>query len=99
MKEQINPDYYKNKKIETYEAIVSQLSPLEVIGALKWQIMKYMMRFGEKHGGDIDASLTDTSKAHWYMEKLIQYLNDLKKSGGVIEKADNVSELFKEKNK
>ena len=33
------------------------------------------------------------------MEKLIQYLNDLKKSGGVIEKADNVSELFKEKNK
>ena len=97
MAEQINPNYYKDKKIETYEAIVSQLSPLEVIGFLRGQIMKYMMRFGEKHGGDIDVSLTDTSKAHWYMEKLIQYLNDLKKNGGVIDKVNNVEELFNEK--
>ncbi len=49
------------------------------------------------HGGDIDVSLTDTSKAHWYMEKLMQYLNDLKKNGGVIDKVNNVEELFKEK--
>ena len=48
MSEKINPEYYKNKKIETYEAIVSQLSPPEVIGGLRWQMLKYIMRFGEK---------------------------------------------------
>ncbi len=98
MSEQINPHYYK-KDIETIDAILSQLSYKEAVGYLRGSSLKYQMRFGEKHGGTTDASLTDICKSNWYMEKLIQYLNDLKKSGGVIEKADNVSELFKEKNK
>ncbi len=97
MQEKINPEYYKNKSIETFEAIASQLSPLETIGLFRGQILKYMMRFGEKENGSLDASITDASKAHWYLEKLIKYLNDLKKEGGSIEAASNVSELFKDK--
>ncbi len=96
-KEQVNPDYYKNKSIETYDAIVSQLSPLEVIGYHRSQIMKYTMRFGEKHGETIHSSLMDASKAHWYSEKLIQYMNDLKRKGIDIEPTTNIEELFKEK--
>jgi hypothetical protein len=55
------------------------------------------MRFGEKHGGSLDATLMDVSKGHWFAEKLIQYLNDLKKNGDTIESVNNVSELFKDK--
>ena len=97
MTESVNPNYYKNKQIETYEAIVSQLSPLERIGYLRSQVMKYTMRFGEKHGETINASLMDSSKAHWYLEKLIAYLNDLKLEGHDIEATTNIAELFKDK--
>lgn len=57
------------------------------------------MRFGDKHGGSLDATLMDVSKGHWFVEKLMQYLNDLKKNNGSIETVNNVAELFKEKNK
>ena len=97
MTESVNPNYYKNTQIETYEAIVSQLSPLERIGYLRSQVMKYTMRFGEKHGETINASLMDSSKAHWYLEKLIAYLNDLKLEGHDIEATTNIAELFKDK--
>ena len=96
MKDQINPDHYK-KSIETFDAITSQLSPMENIGGLRWQVLKYTMRFGQKENGTIDACLTDISKAEWYINKLIQYLNDLKKDGLFIGEPDNVAELFKDK--
>ena len=97
MSESVNPDYYKKKKIETYSAISSQLSPMEQIGGLRWQILKYVMRMGDKHGGTIDACIMDIGKADWYLNKLIQYLNDLKKDGSFIGEPDNVAELFKDK--
>ena len=99
MKEQVNPDYYKNKKIETYEAIKSQLTPEEIIGGHRWMILKYMMRMGEKHGGSLAACRMDISKAHWYAEKLIQNFSDLESQGYEIKQADNVSDLFKENKK
>ena len=97
MTEQVNPDYYKNKSIETNEAIVSQQSPMAVIGGYQREILKYFMRFGDKHGGSLDATLMDVSKGHWFVEKLLAYLNDLKKNDGAIESVTNVSELFKDK--
>ena len=97
MKEQVNPDYYKNRNIETYEAIKSQLSPPEVIGGHRWMILKYMMRMGAKHGGSLKACKMDVSKAHWYSEKLIQYFTDLENDGYEIEQGTNVSDLFKDK--
>jgi len=78
MPEQINPDHYKDKLIETFDAIVSQLTPIEVVGFLRGQIMKYTMRLGSKHGGTVEAKLMDAGKADWYNNKLMQYLNDYK---------------------
>jgi hypothetical protein len=97
MSESINPNHYK-KSIETYDAITSQLSPMEVIGYLRSQIMKYTMRMGEKHDGTIDACIMDIGKADWYTNKLLKYLNDLKKNKSFIGEPDNVAELFKKDN-
>ena len=72
MKDQINPDHYKNKSIETFDAISSQLSHMEVIGYCRSQVLKYSMRFGSKENGTVDACITDISKAEWYINKLIQ---------------------------
>lgn len=94
MSESINPNHYK-KSIETYDAITSQLSPMEVIGYLRSQIMKYTMRMGEKHNGTIEACIMDIGKADWYTNKLLKYLNDLKKNKSFIGEPDNVAELFK----
>ena len=77
MSEQVNPDHYK-KSIETFDAITSQLSPMEVVGLLRGHVMKYIMRLGSKHGGDVDAMLMDAGKADWYLNRLIQFLNDNK---------------------
>jgi len=96
MSEQISPQHYK-KSIETFDAISSQLSPMEQIGGLRWQILKYVMRMGDKHGGTIDACIMDIGKADWYLNKLIEYLNDLKNDKSFIHSPDNVAELFKDK--
>ena len=96
MSEQINPDHYK-KSIETFDAITSQLSPMENIGGLRWQILKYVMRMGDKHDGTIDACIMDIGKADWYLNKLIQYLNDLKNDNRLLMQPNNVAELFKDK--
>ena len=78
MSEQIDPDHYKNKNIETFYAITSQLPPVQVIGFLRGQIMKYIMRLGSKHDDSVDAMLMDAGKVDWYLSKLMQYLNDHK---------------------
>ena len=96
MSEQINPDHYK-KSIETFDAITSQLSPMENIGGLRWQILKYVMRMGDKHGGTIDACIMDIGKADWYLNKLLKYLNDFKNDKSFIDSPNNVAELFKDK--
>jgi hypothetical protein len=77
MPEEINPKHYQ-KSIETFDAITSQLSQEEVIGLLRGHILKYMMRFGSKHDNTFDAMITDAGKAEWYLNKLIQFLNDNK---------------------
>ena len=96
MSESINPNHYK-KSIETYDAITSQLSPMEVIGYLRSQVMKYTMRMGDKHDGTIDGCIMDIGKADWYLNKLIKYLNDLKNDKSFIDRPNNVAELFKDK--
>ena len=76
--EKINPPYYK-KDIETINAILSQLSYKEAVGYLRGSSLKYQMRFGEKHGGTTDASLTDIGKSNWYQEKLTKYMKEKNK--------------------
>ena len=99
MAEQINPDHYK-KSIQTYDAIVSQLSPLEVVGFLRSQILKYTMRFGAKHESTVEACLMDVKKAGWYLSKLelnLQGLDKKKKKAPDYVSKPNITNLFKDK--
>tara|TARA_R110000796_G_scaffold10202_3_gene34107 strand:+ start:2474 stop:2776 length:303 start_codon:yes stop_codon:yes gene_type:complete len=99
MAEQINPDHYK-KSIQTYDAIVSQLSPLEVVGFLRSQILKYTMRFGAKHESTVEACLMDVKKAGWYLSKLelnLQGLDNPKQKAPDYVSKPNITNLFKDK--
>ena len=99
MSEEVNPKHYQ-KSIQTYDAIVSQLSPLEVVGFLRSQVLKYTMRFGAKHGSSAEACLMDIRKAGWYLNKLELHLQDLdspkQKAPDYVSKP-NITNLFKDK--
>jgi hypothetical protein len=75
-KDKINPPHYKNKSIETIEAIKSQMTEAEFIGYLKGNIMKYVSRMGIKVPS-LEGARTDVAKAHWYIEYLLRFLTDL----------------------
>lgn len=65
--DKINPDYYKNKAIETIEVIKNELTSDEFRGYLKGQIFKYLARHRLKNG------IEDLKKAQWYMNYLIKF--------------------------
>ena len=69
MIDKINPNYYKNKSIETIDAMESQLTRDEFVGYLKGQVWKYLSRHREKNG------LEDIRKAQWYLTKLEKILS------------------------
>jgi hypothetical protein len=75
-KDKINPPHYKNKSIETIEAIKSQMTDAEFIGYLKGNIMKYISRMGIKVP-TLEGARDDVGKAHWYIEYLLKTLTDL----------------------
>ena len=98
MAESSNPDHYK-KSIETYDAIVSQLSKVEIVGFLRSQVLKYICRFGAKNESTVQACLMDVSKADWYLNKLGLHLQELEnaepKTPDYVSKP-NVTNLFKD---
>jgi len=99
MSEEVNPKHYQ-KSIQTYDAIVSQLSPLEVVGFLRSQILKYTMRFGAKQGSTAEACLMDVRKANWYSNKLelhLQGLDSPKQKAPDYVSKPNITNLFKDK--
>jgi aspartyl/asparaginyl beta-hydroxylase (cupin superfamily) len=65
--DKINPDYYKNKAIETIEVIKNELTSDEFRGYLKGQIFKYLARHRLKNGFE------DLKKAQWYMNYLVKF--------------------------
>ena len=69
MSNKINPSYYKNKRVETIDAIESQISPSEFEGYLKGNVFKYVSRSGQKPG---NSKLEDYLKAEWYLKRLIK---------------------------
>ena len=100
MAEQVEPDHYK-KSIQTYDAIVSQLSPLEVVGFLRSQILKYICRFGAKNESTVDACLMDVRKANWYSVKLelhLQGLDSPKQKAPDYVTKPNITNLFDKDN-
>ena len=100
MSEEVNPKHYQ-KSIQTYDAIVSQLSPLEVVGFLRSQILKYICRFGAKNESTVDACLMDVRKANWYSAKLelhLQGLDSPKQKAPEYVSKPNITNLFKDHN-
>lgn len=70
-----HPPHYSNpnKKIETIDKIEDavQFAPNPILGGLQWQVLKYMDRLWDKKNPKQDAE-----KARWYLNRLIQKLED-----------------------
>jgi hypothetical protein len=88
MADKINPDHYKNNPIETCDAIFSQLTEAEKIGACKFNISKYIFRSGKKVKG-LEGYRDDVGKAHWYIERLLKELTDMIKIRQANKQSDN----------
>lgn len=69
-KDNINPLHYKQGKIEVIEIMEDQLSKEEFKGFCKGLIIKYLCRADHKNGSE------DYKKAQWYLNKLIEVMND-----------------------
>jgi len=72
--DKINPDYYKNKAIETIEVIRNELTSDEFRGYLKGQIFKYLARHRLKNG------IEDLKKAQWYMNYLVKFEQEMEEA-------------------
>ena len=70
-----HPPHYVNdrKTIETIDKIEDavQFAPDAVLGGLQWQVIKYIDRMWDKEDPKKDAK-----KAMWYLNRLIQKLED-----------------------
>ena len=73
IKDQINPDHYKVGGIETIEYMKAKSTPEEFRGHLRLTALKYLSRYGEK-----DDELQELKKAKWYLDRLVQELEDEK---------------------
>ena len=61
MKDNINPDHYKQGKIEVIDFILDQK-----LNYLEGNVIKYLSRYKYKNG------LEDLKKAKWYLNKLTE---------------------------
>ena len=65
----INPNHYKTGGIEVFDFMKAKLTPEEIKGFCKGNIIKYITRANHKNGTE------DLQKAQWYLDKLIKTLN------------------------
>lgn len=68
--EPINPQHYKNGKVECIDAMEAMLTPEQFIGYLRGNIFKYQWRYENKNG------VEDLKKSEWYFKKLMEKLNE-----------------------
>lgn len=73
MKDNVNPDHYKQGSIECIEAIKASMTHEEFIGYLKGNSMKYLWRYRNKNG------IEDLNKMNWYSNRLIKELTESNK--------------------
>jgi len=66
MTDNINPNHYKQGKIEVIDFILDQK-----LGYLESNILKYICRYKLKNG------LEDLKKAQWYLNKLIEQQDEI----------------------
>ena len=71
----VNPGHYKSKNglevIDCIEAFTEELTGIEAVCVAN--VLKYICRYKKKNG------LQDVFKSRWYIEKLIQYLEEQEK--------------------
>lgn len=67
--DKINPDHYKVGGIETFNILRAKLSPTQLAGFCKGNVLKYITRADHKDKVD------DLKKAKWYLDKLIEELD------------------------
>lgn len=69
MKDNINPNHYKQGKVECIDALAAATTNKVGIEAVcVANIIKYLWRYETKGG------VEDVRKAHWYIERLISEL-------------------------
>lgn len=66
--DKINPDHYKFGGIETIDYLKAKMTPEELVGYLKGNIIKYLSRANKKN----ESPSEDYQKAQWYMNKLVE---------------------------
>jgi hypothetical protein len=76
-KDNINPDHYKRGNIEVIDFILDQN-----FNYLEGNIIKYVSRYKDKNG------LEDLKKAQWYLNRLIQTLDESNVSDYQFENGD-----------
>ena len=72
-KDHINPDHYKIGGIETIEYMKAKSTTEEFLGHLRLTALKYLSRYGKK-----DDELQELKKAKWYLDRLVQELENEK---------------------
>lgn len=76
MAEQVNhPDHYggADNPYEVIKVLEEWLTPEEFVGALKFNIHKYLARAAKKNGSQ------DYEKAEWYANRLAQFTKEQSK--------------------
>ena len=72
MSDKINPDHYKQGKVECIDALEAATTNLTGIDAVcTANAIKYLWRWKDKGGAD------DLRKAQWYINKLLTHPNNL----------------------
>lgn len=64
----VSPNHYKVGGIETWDYLCAKLSPTQLAGYAKGNVIKYISRADHK------GNITDLKKAAWYLNKLIEEL-------------------------
>ena len=71
MNDSVNhPNHYTQGSIETIDYMESVLTKDELLGSYKFNVLKYVSRERYKNG------LEDLKKARWYLNRLIEYLEN-----------------------
>jgi hypothetical protein len=68
-KDNINPDHYKQGKVECIDALeAATVNKTGIEAVCTANVIKYLWRYEAKN------KLEDVKKANWYLQKLIAYL-------------------------
>lgn len=71
VQDQVHCYHYQKYKHQPFEVFMERSSHEQKVGALNFNITKYILRWQDKNG------LEDLQKARWYLNELITYLESV----------------------